>query len=239
VSDVGVPILRLVEIEKSYGEADSRLTVLRGVSLAVTRGEYVTIVGPSGAGKSTLLNILGCLDRPSSGRYELLGENVAMLDDHQLSLIRRSRLGFVFQAFQLVQHLTVRENVELPMFYARLPQRSRRARAMELIGRVGLAKRAGHVPSKLSGGEMQRVAIARALANDPALLLADEPTGNLDSATSQEIMRLLLELNEAGSTIVLITHNADIAASSPRCVTLRDGAIASDRRQELAGAASG
>ena len=232
--DPAPPILRLVDLEKSYGGTENPLTVLRGVSLSVERGEYVTIVGPSGAGKSTLLNILGCLDRPTRGRYELLGENVATLDDHELSLIRRTRLGFVFQAFQLVQHLTVRENVELPMFYARVPQRQRRARALELIARVGLARRADHVPSKLSGGEMQRVAIARALSNDPALLLADEPTGNLDSATSQEIMALLHELNEAGSTIVLITHNGEIAAASPRCVTLRDGAVASDRRREPA-----
>ena len=228
------PILRLVGLEKSYGDAENPLAVLRGISLSVARGEYVTIVGPSGAGKSTLLNILGCLDRPSRGRYELLGENVAEFDDHRLSMIRRSRLGFVFQAFQLVQHLTVRENVELPMFYARVPQRRRRARALELIDRVGLARRADHVPSKLSGGEMQRVAIARALSNDPAMLLADEPTGNLDSATSEGIMALLHELHAAGSTIVLITHNGEIAAASPRCVTLRDGLVASDRRREPA-----
>jgi putative ABC transport system ATP-binding protein len=223
------PILKLSGIEKWYGTAENPLRVLRDVTLTVRRGEFVTIVGPSGAGKSTLLNILGCLDRPSAGTYELLGEDVAVFDDHKLSLVRRSRIGFVFQAFQLVQHLTVRENVELPMFYARLPPGQRRARAVELIRRVGLAERADHIPSKLSGGEMQRVAIARALANDPAMLLADEPTGNLDTATSKEIMALLRELNHAGSTVVLITHNIEIAAASPRCVTLRDGRIASDR----------
>ncbi|MBL9120938.1 MAG: ABC transporter ATP-binding protein [Phycisphaerae bacterium] len=225
-----LPILRLLGVGKSYGTPENPLTVLRDVTLTVERGEYVTIIGPSGAGKSTLLNILGCLDRPTAGRYELLGENVAGFDDHTLSMVRRTRIGFVFQAFQLVQHLTVRENVELPMFYSRIPHRQRRTRALELIARVGLAKRAEHVPSKLSGGEMQRVAIARAMANNPAMILADEPTGNLDTATSHEIMHLLLELHQAGSTIVLITHNVEIAAASPRCVTLRDGVIASDLR---------
>lgn len=227
-------ILKLANVEKLYGTAMNPLVVLHQIDLEVVRGEYIAIVGPSGAGKSTLLNILGCLDRPTRGSYFLLGEDVASFSDQKLSLVRRTRIGFVFQSFQLIQHLTVLENVELPMFYSRVARRLRRRRALELIDRVGLAERAAHRPSELSGGESQRAAIARALANDPAMILADEPTGNLDSATSSEIIGLLLQLHSAGSTIVLITHNQEIARAAPRCVSLRDGRIERDALQGAA-----
>jgi len=227
-------ILKLASVEKVYGTASNPLPVLRDINLEVTRGEYVAIVGPSGAGKSTLLNILGCLDRPTRGSYLLQGEDVADFNDRKLSLVRRTRIGFVFQSFQLIQHMTLRENVELPMFYARLPRRQRRVKALAPIDRVGLARRGHHRPTELSGGETQRAAIARALANDPAMILADEPTGNLDTATSAEIIRLLLELHQGGSTIVLITHNQEIAQAAPRCVQLRDGRIERDIVQGVA-----
>jgi putative ABC transport system ATP-binding protein len=228
------PILKLAQIDRVYGTAASPLPVLRRIDLEVREGEFIAIVGPSGAGKTTLLNILGCLDRPSAGSYHLLGEDVAGLNDHRLSQVRKTRIGFIFQSFRLISHLSVLENVEMPLFYARVPRRRRRHRCMELITRVGLAHRAGHVPSKLSGGEGQRVAIARALANDPAVILADEPTGNLDSVTSGEIMELLLELHRAGRTIVLITHNQELAALVPRRVLLRDGEIVDDTGRERA-----
>jgi putative ABC transport system ATP-binding protein len=221
-------MLKLVQVVKTYGSAENLLTVLQHIDLAILDGEFVAIVGPSGAGKSTLLNILGCLDRPTRGDYLLMGENVAQFDDEQLSRVRRTRIGFVFQSFQLISHLSVLENVEMPLFYLRVPRGKRRARCRELLDRVGLAARLGHRPSQLSGGECQRVAIARALANDPALILADEPTGNLDSGTSTEIMRVIGELNAAGRTILLITHDPNVAQAAKRCVTLRDGRIASD-----------
>ena len=227
-----LPILALCQIEKTYGTAANPLRVLREIDLRVDEGEYLAVVGPSGAGKSTLLNIVGCLDRPTSGSYHLLGEDVAGFDDHKLSDVRKRRLGFVFQSFRLIAHLTVLENVELPLFYAREPRLRRRRRCRELLERVGLAARSSHLPSQLSGGECQRAAIARALANDPALILADEPTGNLDTATSSDIMALLYELHESGRTIVLITHDADIARAAPRRVVLRDGCIEQDVHQE-------
>jgi len=229
------PILKLSQVERVYGTAVNPLSVLHQVDLEVGEGEFLAIVGPSGAGKTTLLNILGCLDRPTSGAYHLLGENVALFGDRRLSHVRKTRIGFIFQSFQLIGHLSVLENVEMPLFYARVPRRRRRRRCLELIERVGLSPRSGHIPSELSGGEGQRVAIARALANDPAVILADEPTGNLDSATSGEIMALLQELHASGRTIVLITHNPDLAAAAPRRVLLRDGRIVSDTASEHAG----
>ncbi len=222
------PMLKLDRVEKTYGSAENPLTVLKGIDLAIMPGEFVSIVGPSGAGKSTLLNILGCLDRPTSGDYLLMSENIARFDDEKLSHVRRTRIGFVFQSFQLIPHLSVLENVEMPLFYLRRPRAERRERCRELLDRVGLGKRLTHRPNQLSGGECQRVAIARALANDPALILADEPTGNLDSATSAEIMNLIRELNAAGRTVLLITHDPAVAAEARRRVTLRDGRIASD-----------
>jgi putative ABC transport system ATP-binding protein len=221
-------ILQLHEVEKIYGSGPAALRVLSDVNLTVEQGEYVAVVGPSGSGKSTLLNIFGCLDVPSGGRFLVEGRDTATLDDTQLSHLRNRRIGFVFQSFHLVSHLTVLENVELPLFYARRPRAERRRRALELLQAVGLTGRQGHRPAQLSGGECQRTAIARALANDPALLLADEPTGNLDSATSREIMALIDTLHRGGATVVLITHDPELARHAPRCVALRDGRVESD-----------
>jgi len=227
-------VVRLRGVEKVYGTPDNPLTVLQGIDLEVAEGEYVAIVGPSGAGKSTLLNILGCLDRPTRGSYYFMGENVAGFDDHKLSQVRKTRMGFVFQSYQLISHLNVLENVEMPLFYARLPRRRRHRRCRELIERVGLGARADHLPSELSGGESQRAAIARALANDPALILADEPTGNLDSATSNDIMAIIGDLNKSGRTVLLITHDHGLAQGASRRVVLRDGRIEGDTRDEAA-----
>jgi len=233
-------ILELRGAEKVYGTGAAALRVLVGIDLTVQAGEYVAVVGPSGSGKSTLLNLLGCLDVPSAGQYLVEGVDVRTLDDTRLSHLRNRRIGFVFQSFHLVSHLSVLENVELPMFYARRPRAERRRRALELLGLVGLSQRAGHRPAQLSGGERQRTAIARALANDPALLLADEPTGNLDSVTSREIMALIGRLHAGGATVVVITHDPAVAALAARRVTLRDGRIESDTGRSapaLAGAA--
>lgn len=223
-------VLHLHDVQKIYGSTHNPVPVLRGIDLTIREGEYAAIVGPSGSGKSTLLNILGCLDLPTSGTYEFVGEDVGKFDDRRLSHLRNHRIGFVFQSFQLVPHLTVTENVELPLFYSRMPRRERRARCLELIERVGLGHRSTHVPSELSGGECQRAAIARALANEPALILADEPTGNLDSKISGEIMDLFDELHTAGATLVIITHDNEIARDAPRRIALRDGRVESDTR---------
>lgn len=224
------PIVRLRDIDKVYGTATSPLRVLQGINLTIHTGEYVAIVGPSGAGKSTLLHILGCLDRATGGSYHFMDRDVSGLEDHERSGVRKMHIGFIFQAFQLISHLTVLENVEMPLFYARMPKRQRHERCVKLIEQVGLSDRVTHLPSELSGGENQRVAVARALANDPAMILADEPTGNLDSATSKEIMALLYGLHRSGRTIVLITHDPDIAQAAPRRVALRDGRIEHDTR---------
>ncbi len=221
-------LLQLSHVEKIYGTAANPLQVLYDVNLTVRAGEYVAIIGRSGAGKSTMLNILGCLDRPTRGAYYLMGDNVAEFDDEKLSRARKQHIGFIFQSFQLVSHLSVLENVEMPLFYARQTRQARRRRCRELIARVGLSSREDHRPSQLSGGENQRAAIARALANDPAVVLADEPTGNLDSSTSDEIMNLLRGLHDTGCTILLITHDRDIARTAPRTVVLRDGRIVQD-----------
>ena len=221
-------VLELRGVTKTYGETGHVVEVLRGIDLVVEAGEFVAIVGPSGSGKSTLLNVLGCLDRPTAGAYLLEGEDAAQLDDFRLSRMRNTRIGFVFQSFMLVPHLSVRENVELPLLYARMPRGPRRQRCAELIEQVGLSHRLEHRPNQLSGGECQRVAVARALANDPALLLADEPTGNLDSKTSTDILRLFFDLHAAGRTLVMITHDPEIAAKAPRRVAIRDGLIRED-----------
>jgi len=231
------PIAELRGIGKSYGTAQNPLPVLAGVDLDIVAGEYLAIIGPSGSGKSTLLNIMGCLDVPTHGSYRIEGEDVARFDDVRLSRVRNTRIGFVFQSFHLVSHLTVLENVELPLFYAHRRRAERRQRCHELLARVGLASRMSHRPAELSGGERQRAAIARALANEPALILADEPTGNLDTATSREIMALFGELHAAGATLVLITHDPGIAAQAPRRVAMRDGRVESDSgRRAPAGA---
>jgi ABC-type lipoprotein export system ATPase subunit len=223
-----VPVLEVARVDKDYGTAEHPVPVLRAVDFRVAAGEFVAIVGASGSGKSTLLNILGCLDRPSAGTYRLVGEDVRTLNDKQLSHLRKTRIGFVFQSFHLVQHLTVAENVELPLFYARMPAKVRRERSTAILNRVGLGHRLHHLPTQLSGGECQRTAIARALINDPSLILADEPTGNLDSKTSAEIMGLLRTLHAAGATLVMITHDPNVAAQAGRRIVLRDGRIADD-----------
>ena len=221
-------VLELLGIVKEFRTGESALRVLHGLDLAIEEGEFVGIVGASGSGKSTLLNLLGCLDRPSSGSYRIHGRDVAELDDDELARVRNRSIGFVFQSFQLVPQLTVLENVELPLFYDGAPRRTRRARCEELLGSVGMMHRIGSYPTQLSGGECQRVAIARALVNRPALLLADEPTGNLDSKNGDEVMALFRRLHAEGRTILMVTHNPEIAAALPRVVELSDGRIVRD-----------
>jgi putative ABC transport system ATP-binding protein len=218
-------VVELEQVEKVYGTLAEPLTVLKGVDLAIRRGEFVGIVGASGSGKTTLMYILGCLDRPTRGRYRLDGEDVSSLDDARLSHVRNRKIGFVFQSFQLIPQLTVVENVEVPLFYARVRRRERRRRCVALLEAVGLSHRLEHQPTQLSGGECQRVAVARALSSEPALLLADEPTGNLDSKNGLEVMRLFHELHSGGRTIVLVTHNPEIAHALPRVIEMRDGRI--------------
>ncbi len=204
---------------------------LRDVSLDIQRGEYVAIMGPSGSGKSTLMNLLGCLDTPTAGRYELNGVNVSDMDDNQLAEIRNREIGFVFQTFNLLPRSNALHNVELPLIYAGAPADERRKIALEAIAQVGLAGRAHHKPNELSGGERQRIAVARALVNKPSILLADEPTGNLDSKTGDEIMALFDELSQKGNTMIVVTHEEDIAKHARRIVRIRDGLIASDERR--------
>ncbi len=219
-------IVRLDQVVKVYTPAAGvEVPALRGVSFAIRRGEYVAIVGPSGSGKSTLLNILGCLDRPTSGTYWLDGRDVSQLDDDALSDIRGQRIGFVFQSFNLIHTQTVLENLETPLFYQGLRAPERHAHALRLIDQVGLADRGEHLPHELSGGQQQRVAIARALANDPAVLLADEPTGNLDSKTGQMILALLDQLNAAGRTVIIVTHDMNVAQRCARKIELQDGLV--------------
>ncbi|MFY9343785.1 MAG: ABC transporter ATP-binding protein [Planctomycetota bacterium] len=222
------PVIELLAVGKVYGTAAHPVPVLRDIGFRVMPREFVAIVGASGSGKSTLLNILGCLDRPTTGSYRLVEQDVATLSDTELSHLRKTRIGFVFQSFHLVSHLTVAENVELPLFYARVPAAARRRRSTAILERVGLGHRLTHTPNQLSGGECQRTAIARALINEPSLLLADEPTGNLDSKTSAEIMRLFHDLHAGGATIVMITHDPLVATQAARRILLRDGSIALD-----------
>ena len=218
-------IVAVRELHKGYQFGKTRVLVLRGLNLVIEDGEYVAIMGPSGSGKSTLLNILGCLDKLSSGTYHLAGEDVSRLDDNMLSKIRGARIGFVFQSYNLIAQLNVIENIQVPMYYQRWPERESVKRARELAELVGLTDRLEHRPFELSGGEQQRVAIARALTNNPVLILADEPTGNLDSDSGAEIMRLLDELHEQGKTVIVVTHDATIAAHTQRTIHLRDGRI--------------
>jgi putative ABC transport system ATP-binding protein len=223
-------ILEARDLVKRYPLGEGEVTALRGVSLAVEQGEFVAIMGASGSGKSTLMNIVGCLDRPTGGHYLLDGVDVSQLSRDKLAEIRNTKIGFVFQGFNLLSRTSALENVELPMLYLSnyIPGREQRARAEEALATVGLADRAGHYPNQLSGGQQQRVAVARALVNRPALLLADEPTGNLDSQTSIEIMGVFQRLNEKGMTIVMVTHELDIARYTRRNLIMRDGRIVSD-----------
>ena len=226
------PVIQMNGIIKRYYEGkENELEILHGIDLTVRQGDFVAIVGESGSGKSTLMNIIGALDKPTSGTYLLDGTNVQAMTDSQLSVIRNKKIGFVFQNFNLIGRTSALKNVELPMLYAHVPPRQRTQRAKELLAAVGMAERADHQPNELSGGQKQRVAIARAMANDPSLLLADEPTGALDSATSRTVMDIFHRLNrQQGKTIVLITHSQQLAEECPRILTLIDGRIVSERQ---------
>ncbi len=228
---LGEPLLVARDLAKTYTMGGQTVHALRGVSLDIAEGDFVAIMGASGSGKSTLMNILGCLDQPTTGTYQLAGEAVDAMSADALASIRNRRIGFVFQQFNLLPRTSALENVELPMVYANVPPVERHERALRSLQRVGLGERSGHTPAELSGGQQQRVAIARALVNNPRLILADEPTGALDSQTSEDIMRLLAELNEQGMTVVLVTHEADIATWARRRVVFRDGRVLEDAVQ--------
>lgn len=225
-------LIRLDKISRRYQMGGETIHALREVSLQIAVGEYVAIMGPSGSGKSTMMNLIGCLDTPTSGTYELNGTDVSDMGDNQLAEVRNREIGFVFQTFNLLARSSALHNVELPLIYAGMPAAERRERALESIAHVGLTDRMHHKPNELSGGQRQRVAIARALVNRPSILLADEPTGNLDSRTGEEIMALFAELSKKGNTIILVTHEEDIARHARRIVRIRDGLIASDELQE-------
>jgi len=227
-------IIHLENIRKSYFMGSHSLEVLKGISLDILKNEYVALMGPSGSGKSTLMNILGCLDTPTSGTYVLNGKDVSEMSDDDLAEVRNKEIGFVFQQFNLLPRLTAAENVALPLVYGGATRKERTARAMEALTKVGLADRSHHKPNEMSGGQIQRVAIARALVNNPSILLADEPTGNLDSKTSVEVMQIFGQIQAAGNTVVLVTHEEDIAAYAKRVVRLRDGMIESDHLRQPA-----
>jgi putative ABC transport system ATP-binding protein len=229
VAGADTPLIHVRDLVKVYGAGESQVVALRGVSLMIHEGEMVAVMGASGSGKSTLMNILGCLDRPTSGSYELAGDDVSRFSRDQLAEIRNRRIGFVFQSFNLLARMSALENVELPMLYSRTKGGEIAGRAGRALERVGLSDRARHSPNQLSGGQQQRVAIARALVNEPSLLLADEPTGNLDTATSIEVMRVFQDLNRQGMTILLITHESDVAQFARRVLLFRDGQVIEDR----------
>lgn len=226
-------IISLIDIQKSYYMGNQAIPVLKGINLDIFKNEYVALMGPSGSGKSTLMNILGCLDSPTGGQYILNSQDVSKMTDDGLAEVRNTEIGFVFQQFNLLPRLTAAENVALPLIYAGVPKKERMERAMEALNKVGLADRSHHKSNELSGGQIQRVAIARALVNNPSLLLADEPTGNLDSKTSVEVMEIFGKIQLAGNTVVLVTHEEDIARYAHRVVRLRDGLVESDNMREV------
>jgi len=225
-------IIHLDDIRKSYYMGGQELPVLKGISLDIFKNEYVALMGPSGSGKSTLMNIIGCLDSPTGGKYILNGHDVSRMADDDLATVRNKEIGFVFQQFNLLPRLTAAENVALPLIYAGFSKKLRMEKAMAMLAKVNLADRSHHKPNEMSGGQAQRVAIARALVNDPAIILADEPTGNLDTKTSIEIMEIFTAIQEAGNTVVLVTHEEDIAGFAKRVVRLRDGLIESDTTKQ-------
>jgi putative ABC transport system ATP-binding protein len=226
-----LPLMSLVGVSKIYGMGEIAVHALREVDFKLEQGDYLAIIGSSGSGKSTLMNIVGCLDQPTYGSYLLDGIDVGLLDDFELSYIRNRQIGLVFQSYNLIPRTTVLRNVELPLVYGRVPLPERRRRTLEAIEMVGLADRGGHVPSELSGGQQQRAAIARAIVTDPAIILADEPTGNLDTASTHDVLDVFFDLNSAGRTIVLITHEPDVAAHAKRVIQVGDGRIIKDFRQ--------
>lgn len=227
-ADSNAPVIELRGVEKHYVMGDEVVKALCGIDLTISRGDYISILGPSGCGKSTLLNILGCLDQPSVGDYLLDGINVSHLADDDLSQVRGKKLGFIFQSYNLIQQLTVVENIEVPLYYQGVPEKESRAIAIEMANKVGLGSRLGHKPTELSGGQQQRVAIARALSNDPAVILADEATGNLDSKSGSDILRIFDQLHASGKTLIMITHDEGMAKRTPRVIRLKDGEIAYD-----------
>jgi putative ABC transport system ATP-binding protein len=226
-----MPLIETVDLWKTYVMGSEEIHALRGVSIKIERGEYVAIMGPSGSGKSTLMNLIGCLDTPSKGSYLLNGKQVSQMNDNELARIRNEEIGFVFQTFNLLPRATALHNVELPLVYAGVPAKAREERARGALDRVELGSRITHRPNELSGGQRQRVAIARALVNNPSILLADEPTGNLDSKTGIEIMGVFERLHKAGNTIILVTHEADVAAFAYRAIHIRDGQVENDVRR--------
>jgi putative ABC transport system ATP-binding protein len=227
------PLINITEIKRDFVLGDEIVYVLKGIDLEINKGEYVALMGPSGSGKSTLMNLLGCLDTPTSGTYILNGKDVSKMKDDELAEIRNKEIGFVFQTFNLLPRTTALDNVALPMIYAGYSKSARRARAEEVLTQVGLADRMDHHPNQLSGGQRQRVAVARALVNNPSIILADEPTGNLDSKTSVEIMKLFNEIHANGNTVILVTHEEEIAEYAHRVIRLRDGVVESDTRKEV------
>jgi len=227
-------VIKLEEIQKSYFMGKHELQVLKGITLDILRNEYVALMGPSGSGKSTMMNILGCLDSPTSGKYILNGHDVSTMPDNELAGIRNKEIGFVFQQFNLLPRLSALENVALPLVYAGIPKKIRNEMAEEVLRKVDLADRSHHKPNEMSGGQCQRVAIARALVNNPSIILADEPTGNLDTKTSYEIMNIFSKIHSDGNTVVLVTHEEDISNYAKRVIRLRDGLIESDKRKQIA-----
>ena len=228
VADAGARVIELSDVSKIYESGELAVQALRSVSLVIREGEFVAIMGPSGSGKTTLLAILGCLDRPTSGSYQLVGEEMSTLDETRRAHVRGERIGFVFQAYNLLPRTTAYRNVELPLVYAGVPAKERRSRVLAGLAEVGLADRAGHLPTQLSGGQQQRVAVARALVIRPSVLLLDEPTGNLDSASEEEVLSLLERVNRQGATLAMVTHSSEVADRASRIVRFADGAIVSD-----------